>query len=86
MAKEATIRARIEPKLKEDAEEILKELGLNATTVITMLYNQIRIRKGLPFAVEIPNATTRRTLAATDRSEGLVRCNDADDMFQKLGI
>ena len=86
MAKEATIRARIEPQLKENAEEILKKLGLNATTAITIFYNQITLRRGLPFEVEIPNPTTRRTFAATDRGEGLIQCKDADDMFQKLGI
>ncbi len=86
MAKEATVRARIEPKLKESAEEILKKLGLNATTAITIFYSQITLRRGLPFEVEIPNAMTRRTFAATDKGEGLTRCKDADDMFQKLGI
>ena len=86
MAKEATIRARIEPQLKENAEGILKKLGLNSTTAITIFYNQITLRQGLPFEVEIPNATTRRTFAATDRGEGLTHCTDANDMFQKLGI
>ena len=86
MAKEATIRARIEPQLKENAEGILKKLGLNPTTAITIFYNQITLRHGLPFEVEIPNATTRRTFAATDRGEGLIHCKDAEDMFQKLGI
>ena len=85
MAKEATVRARIEPQLKENAEGILKKLGLNPTTAITIFYNQIALRHGLPFEVEIPNATTRRTFAATDRGEGLTRCKDAEYMFQKLG-
>ena len=86
MAKEAMIRARIETKLKEDTEEIFKELGLDATTAITIFYSQVRIRRGLPFQVEIPNTTTRCTFEATDKGEGLTRCKDADDMFQKLGI
>lgn len=33
-----------------------------------------------------PNATTRRTFAATDRGKGLTRCKDAGELFQKLGI
>ena len=33
-----------------------------------------------------PNATTRRTFAATDRGKGLTRCKDADELFQKLEI
>ena len=86
MAKEATVRARIEPQLKETAEGIIKKLGLNPTMAITIFYNQIILRQGLPFAVEIPNATTQRTFATTDRGEGLTCCTGANDMFQKLGV
>ena len=38
------------------------------------------------FAECKPNATTRRTFAATDRGKGLTRCKDAGELFQKLGI
>jgi glycosyltransferase involved in cell wall biosynthesis len=33
-----------------------------------------------------PNATTRKTLDATDNGKNLTRCKDADDMFKRLGI
>lgn len=36
MPKSASVHARIEPELKEAAEAILKELGLNATQAITL--------------------------------------------------
>ncbi len=41
MAKSAMIRARIEPELKGNVENILRELGLTATEAITLFYNQI---------------------------------------------
>jgi DNA-damage-inducible protein J len=45
MPKSDSIHARIEPKLKEEAETILKELGLNATQAITLFYQQIRLHR-----------------------------------------
>jgi len=86
MNKSATVRARIEPRLKKQAEGMLEELGLSATQAITLFYRQITLRKGLPFEVVIPNAATRRTLASTDAGKGRVVCKDADDMFRRLGI
>ncbi len=58
--KSAMIHARIEPELKKEVESILKELGLNTTQAVELFYRQIALRKGLPFPVEIPNATTQK--------------------------
>ncbi|MCX6354446.1 MAG: type II toxin-antitoxin system RelB/DinJ family antitoxin [Candidatus Aureabacteria bacterium] len=86
MSKTATVRARIQPQLKHHAEKIFRHLGLNATQAITMFYKQVELREGLPFDIAIPTATTKRTLKATDAGSDLVVCEDADDMFGKLGI
>jgi len=86
MSKTTTVRARIEPRLKKEAEHVLGDLGLSATQAITLFYRQVTLRKGLPFDVVIPNATTRRTFKSTDAGKGLVVCKDAEDMFKKLGI
>ena len=86
MSKSAMIRARLEPNLKEHAEQIFESLGISATQAITMFYKQVEIRKGLPFKVAIPNRTTEKTFKATDAEDDLVICKDAQDMFSKLGI
>lgn len=86
MNKTATVRARIEPALKEQAELVFQRLGLNATQAITFFYKQVELRNGLPFEVAIPSATTRRTFESTDAGRDLVICKDADDLFDKLGI
>ncbi|HEX8199055.1 MAG TPA: type II toxin-antitoxin system RelB/DinJ family antitoxin, partial [Isosphaeraceae bacterium] len=61
MAKTEMIRARVEPKLKAEAEKVLEELGLSATAAITLFYRQVVLHGGLPFGVMIPNARTRKT-------------------------
>ena len=86
MNKTATVRARIEPRLKKEAEDLFEELGLSATQAINLFYRQVTLRRGLPFDVVIPNATTRRTFESTDAGKEIMVCKDADDMFRKLGI
>lgn len=62
MAKSQMIRARVEPRLKHDAEAVLDELGMTPTEAITLFYKQVTLYRGLPFPVRIPNATTRKAL------------------------
>jgi len=86
MAKSAMIRARVEPDLKTDVEKIFATLGLSTTEAINLFYRQVRLRKGLPFEVKIPNQTTIQTFQDTDAGRNIVECEDAEDMFEKLGI
>ena len=86
MSKTATVRARLEPRLKDHAESVFHRLGLNSTQAITIFYRQVELRGGLPFDVAIPTATTRRTFDATDAGRDLVVCKNAEDMFKRLGI
>jgi DNA-damage-inducible protein J len=86
MSKTSTVRARMEPGLKEKAEKVFSKLGLTSTQAITIFYKQVEIRNGLPFDLVIPNETTLKTFNDTDTGKNLVVCKDADDMFRKLGI
>ncbi len=84
MKRTGTVRARIEPELKADVEKLLHELGLSTTEAINLFYSQIRLRQGLPFPVEMPNAETRKTFEATDRGEDLNSYESLDEMFDAL--
>jgi DNA-damage-inducible protein J len=86
MAKTGTVRARVNPELKVEVERLFKDLGLSTTEAINLFYRQVRLRNGLPFSVVIPNETTQKVLKDTDAKRNLIRCEDAEDMFQKLGI
>lgn len=54
MKKSAKISVRIEPKLKEEAEAILRHLGTCSTDAITIFYQLICLNNGLPFQVKLP--------------------------------
>lgn len=54
-AKSANLYARIEPDVKEQAEDILSALGIPTSNAINMFYKQIILHRGLPFEVKLPS-------------------------------
>jgi len=68
MTKTANLYARIEPELKNEAEQILNGLGVPVSNAINIFYHQIVLHRGLPFAVIMPRHAPR-DLAQMDRSE-----------------
>ena len=58
--KDATVSARVEYDVKNEAEDILKQLGVPVSVLINALYRQIILRHGIPFSLTIP--ATPRTI------------------------
>ena len=56
MEKTATLNLRVNPTVKEKAEEVLTRLGVPMSTAIDMYLNQISLTGGIPFAVTLPKA------------------------------
>ena len=54
MANTNVVYARIDTKLKENAENILNQLGITPSSAIQMLYSQIVLQKGMPFELRLP--------------------------------
>ena len=86
MSKTATIRARVEPQLKSEVEEILECLGLTASETIQLLYKQIKLQRGLPFDVRIPNEITTRTLRASRAGKNVKRFSTKQELYDDLGM
>lgn len=51
--KDATASVRMETKIKEDAENILRNLGIPVPVVINALYRQIGYHRGIPVALTL---------------------------------
>lgn len=93
-AKTANILARVEPDVKEKAEEIMGKLGVSASTVINMLYKQIIMTRSIPFSVSLPRVPVARDemdIAAFDAmmEEGLTQAKAGqgiplDEAFSRL--
>lgn len=56
MEKTSTLNLRVNPALKERAEDILRQLGIPMSTAIDMFLNQITLVGGIPFSVTLPGA------------------------------
>lgn len=60
MAKETTVRARINENLKVEAEEVLRELGITTSQAINIYFSQIVLRQGLPFDVVLSESCKKK--------------------------
>jgi len=84
MAKTEMIRARVEPELKHQAEEVFSALGMSATEAITLFYRQVALHHGLPFEVRIPNAETREAIRQARARQGLTRHDSIKDLMAEF--
>jgi DNA-damage-inducible protein J len=72
MEKAATITMRIEPALKAQVEDILRQNGLSPTQAIRIFYSQICMHHGLPFEVKIPNSRTQEAIEELESGGGQI--------------
>lgn len=56
MEKTATLNLRVNPMVKQQAEDVLNRLGVPMSTAIDIYLYQISLTGGIPFAITLPNA------------------------------
>ena len=97
MKKTATMNLRVDPMIKEQAEEILRRLGIPMATAIDMYLNQIAMVGGIPFSVTLPQAPESMNAdmmtqdeihkklqkGLRDAEEG--RMHNAEEVFARFG-
>ena len=70
--KNELIHIRIEPTIKEKSEDIFKKLGINMSYAVSLFLNQVILKNGFPFNVELPqvNETEVEALAKIIEATG----------------
>ena len=66
------VNIRVNPKVKQDAESVLDEIGLNLSDIFNLLLNQIRLTHTIPFPLhdqEINPALYPQILAGLKQSQ-----------------
>lgn len=58
MEKSMTLNLRINPAVKQQAEDVLKKLGIPMATAVDMFLRQVSLTGGIPFLVTLPKVTT----------------------------
>ncbi len=87
MAKTALLQARIEPTLKKQGEEVLRQIGISNTEFMTMTFRQLVMRQGLPFDARIPNDETIaaiREYESEKRAGTLSTYDSPEEMFADI--
>ena len=92
--KTASVNARIQADVKQQAEAILSRIGLPRSVAIDMFYRQIIMHNGVPFPVTIPSVIPVRdnmtdeefnTMMMTGYTQALNdESYDLDEVFDEL--
>ena len=81
----ANISIRMDDKLKQDAEELFEDLGMNLTTAVTIFFKQALREQRIPFEIyrEISN---KETLKAIEEAQELKNnpCRKTYTSFSEL--
>ena len=54
MARTSNVFARVEPELKEQAEQVLSQLGIPMSNAVSMFLRQVVLQRGIPFEMKLP--------------------------------
>ena len=71
VAMSSTITVRVEDKLKKQAGDVFREVGMDMSTAITVYLKQVVRTNGIPFPVsaEVPNALTLKAIQEAEKGE-----------------
>ena len=101
MAGTSNVFAHVEPEIKEQAEQVLDQLGISMSNAVDMFLRQVVLRQGIPFEMKLPkriplaySAITKEEFDAEigkgmeDIREGRVYSADAveEEMRRDYGI
>lgn len=87
MAKNTTVRARIDEELKDQAEAVLASYGITMSHAIIMMIRQMVIEQKIPFIHVQPNAKTLAAMEALDRGDMPTTTYDTpQEVYKALGI
>jgi len=86
MPKTDFVRARVEPELKKEVQEILHGLGLSYTEAINMFLNQVKIYRGIPFDLKLPNKETLEAMNEVETMTNVSKYNNFDDFYKEMDI
>lgn len=89
--KNSTLQIRVRSDLKENVEHILEELGMTPSQAVTLFFNQIALKKEIPFRISLyePN---EQLLASLKEAEQIIANKDdsgamtREELYKELGL
>ena len=101
MAKNVSVFTRVNPVIKEQAENVLDQLGISMATAMEIYLRQIAMQRKIPFDVALPatqpisfgaltqaqfNGLMEQSFAEYKQGETMAAQDVAADMNRKYGI
>jgi DNA-damage-inducible protein J len=74
MATTSFVRARIDARTRDEAAEVLAEIGLTVSDVLRMTLTRVAKERAFPLELKVPNAETR---AAMDEARAAMKARVA---------
>ncbi len=73
----------VDPSIKRDAEQIIKEMGMTISDAHELFYRQIIAHQGLPFELHVPNKETIQAMQEARDGKGK-KYSSVQEMFDDL--
>lgn len=64
-----TTSIKLDSDVKQEAQKIFAQLGLTLGEAVNLFLNQVRLNKGLPFEVKIPNEETLQAMQEVESGQ-----------------
>ncbi len=82
--KDKTIHVRVESSLKSEVEAILRELGFTTSEALYLFLRMVKLTKGIPFEVKIPNEETLERFRRSERGKDMVEYSSIEAAKEAL--
>jgi DNA-damage-inducible protein J len=83
MVANSVVRARIDERIKKEAEAVLATIGLTVSDAFRLLLVRVAAEKALPFEPLVPKKKTIKAIEAARRGE-LTTAGGAENLLQRL--
>lgn len=86
MATTAFVRARIDQRVKDEAEAVLSYFGLTVSDAVRLTLTRVARDKALPLELKVPNAETQAAMAESRAmmAARLARFREGQDLIDAL--
>lgn len=81
----STITVRVDDKIKKEANNIFKEVGMDMSTAINVYLKQVIRSNGIPFPIsaDSPNSTTIKAIKEAEKGK-MASFSSIDELMEDL--
>jgi len=67
---DTTVRARVSSDLKSETDSIFREIGLSTSQAIILFLKKVKMERGIPFELKVPNDLTLKAMEEAKNLDG----------------